>query len=99
MTATLHISTARGGQETLRLVTSAIAQEIARLEMSLSAADRRLVPFETRYAVSSDVFYSTMAAEDLSGGDDEYIQWAGEYELRLRLRERLENLRSLQYEY
>jgi hypothetical protein len=99
MTATLHISTPDGGIETLRLVTAAVEHEITRLEMSLHAADRRLEPFEQQYNISSEMFYTTMAAEDLHGGDEEYIRWAGEYELRERLSTRLEHLRGLQYEY
>lgn len=99
MTATLHISAQRGGEETLRLVTSAVEHEVQRLEMALLAANRRLLPFEERYHITSEVFYTTMTAEDLSGGDNEYIHWAGEYELRERLRERWENLRSLRYDY
>lgn len=99
MAASLHITTSQSSLETLRLVSSAIEHEKTRLEVSVRAANRRLEGFERKYSVSSEEFYHTMAAEDLEGGDDEYIRWAGEYELRTRLFERLEQLRSLQYEY
>jgi hypothetical protein len=102
--AVLHISTRKSDNrkddnEALAMVTSAIEHEITRLTLSLSAADKRLAVFEREYDVSSDVFYTTMTAEDLRGGDEEYIRWAGEYELRERLRGRLEELEGLQYEY
>lgn len=99
MAASLHISAPQSSLETLHLVSVAIEHEKIRLELSLRTANRRLAPFEQKYHITSDEFYQTMAAEDLDGGDDEYIQWAGEYELRERLRERLEQLRGLQYEY
>jgi hypothetical protein len=38
-----------------------------------------------------------MVAEDLQGGDDEYVQWAGEYRLAQRLREKLHRLREIEY--
>jgi hypothetical protein len=99
MSTTLHISAPHGGIETLRLVADAVEHEISRLELSLRAAQHRLEPFEIRYGVSSEIFYATMAAEDLSGGDEEYIRWAGEYEFRERLRIRIEQLQGLRYEY
>ena len=97
--AVLHISTREGNNEALALVTTAIEHEMTRLSLSLRAADKRLALFEQDYGVASDMFYRTMTAEDLRGGDEEYIRWAGEYELRERLRERLAQLEGLQYEY
>lgn len=38
-----------------------------------------------------------MAAEDLEGGDDECVRWAGEYRLMQRLQEKLEQLREISY--
>jgi len=40
---------------------------------------------------------SEMAAEDLEGGDDEYVRWAGEYKLIQRLQERLLKLQEISY--
>jgi len=39
-----------------------------------------------------------MAAEDLEGGDDEYVRWAGEYKLIQRLQEKLLKLQEISYE-
>jgi len=38
-----------------------------------------------------------MAAEYLAGGDDEYVQWAGEYALLQRLEEKLRQLTEIKY--
>jgi hypothetical protein len=38
-----------------------------------------------------------MAAEDLKGGDDEYVRWAGEYKLMQRLQEKLRQLQEINY--
>lgn len=63
--------------------------EIVRLQLAIAAAKERLAPFEQRYGVSSEYFMGEMAAEDLQGGDDEYVQWAGEWGLLQRLEEKL----------
>ncbi len=35
--------------------------------------------------VSSEHFIADMAAGDLQGGDEKYVQWAGEYQMMARL--------------
>jgi hypothetical protein len=100
MSAVLHITTPRGSASTLHAVQSAVQSEILRCELALESASKRLQPFEERYQVSSEVFYTSgMAAEDLIGGDDEYIRWAGEYEFFQQLQSHVEELKALQYEY
>lgn len=39
-----------------------------------------------------------MTAEDLQGGDDEYVQWAGEYKLMQRLEQKLAQLKDLRFD-
>jgi hypothetical protein len=80
-----------------QLVKSAIDGEIARLDLALAAARKRLAPFEAKYGVTSEQFIHTMAAEDLEGNDDEYVQWAGEYRLWQRLQQKLDQLRGIEY--
>ncbi|NIR48676.1 hypothetical protein GWO43_09585 [candidate division KSB1 bacterium] len=67
------------------MIKTAIKAEIARLELALEMPNRRLMPFEKKYHVTSEYFISNLAAEDLEGGDDEYVTWAGEFKLRQRL--------------
>jgi len=40
-----------------------------------------LAEFEQRYDVDTDHFLREMTAEDLEGGDLEYVEWAGEAKL------------------
>ncbi len=83
--------------EIRQLIQSAVQREIARLELALATARKRLIPFEEKYGVSSEQFMRAMAAEDLEGGDDEYITWAGEYQLMQRLEQKLSQLEGIEY--
>lgn len=83
--------------ETQQLLRSAIKGETSRLAMALAAARKRLSPFEEKYGMTSTQFIDEMAAEDLDGGDDEYVQWAGEYKLMERLVHKLQQLEDITY--
>lgn len=95
--STIYVEPAQDANEVLSLVRSAIEGEVKRLELALVLAEERLVPFEQKYGVASEYFISNMAAEDLDGGDDEYIHWAGEYKLRQKLQEKLKKLQEISY--
>ena len=97
--STLYVEPAQASNEVLHLVQSAIEGEIIKLELALKMAKKRLAQFEEKYGVSSDYFIEKMAAEDLEGGDDEYVQWAGEYWLMRDLEEKLAKLKELKYAY
>ncbi len=47
----------------------------------IERTQRRLAQFEQRYGVDTARFLQEMAAEDLEGGDLEYVEWAGEAKL------------------
>lgn len=95
---TLRLEPTQRSDKVMPLVRSAVEGEVARLELAIEQAQRRLEPFEDKYGVSSKHFVAEMASEDLEGQDDEYVQWAGEYLLLQRLYEKLQNLRELRYE-
>lgn len=95
--STLYVKPMDKAQQVLPLVRAAINSEIIRLELALHLAHERLLPFERKYGVSSEHFIAEMTAEDLQGGDEEYVQWAGEYWLMRRLEEKLAHLREVQY--
>ena len=95
--ATLYIEPIQEAEDILPLVRSAIANEVAKLELALKMATKRLVSFEEKYGVTSEYFITEMAAEDLEGHDEEYVQWAGEYKLMQRLQEKLCKLREISY--
>mgnify|MGYP001570339409 CR=1 FL=1 len=80
--------------EALALVQGAINAQVARLELALQAARSRVLPFEQKYRIPSSRFLAQFVVEDLEGGEDEYLSWAGEYRLYLRLQEKLDTLKK-----
>lgn len=90
--ATIYVDPEQEAGEVLHLVRSAIESEIARFELALMMAAKRLAAFEEKYGVTSEYFMAEMTAEDLEGGDDEYVRWAGEYKLKQRLEEKVRQL-------
>jgi hypothetical protein len=95
--STVYIDAGADAPEVMSLVRAAVEAEARRLELALEAALRRLAPFEEKYGVSSERFMLVMAAEDLAGGDDEYVQWAGEYRLTERLQAKLTQIQEIRF--
>lgn len=79
------------------VVKSAIHAEIKRLEIGLNKTDKEIRKFEGKYKISSDIFMKEYAAEDLDGGDDEYISWKGEVKIKERIIEELNKLKEIEY--
>lgn len=96
-------------EEVTELVKKAIAAELCRLENSQKLARKRLDYFEEKYqqrspltplnkgGTGSSQFQDTLAAEDMEGGDLEYVEWMGEYQFFLELEEKIKSLKSLEY--
>jgi len=80
-----------------RVLQEAIETEVSRLRYSLDLSKKRLLKFEKKYNVSSEIFIRDWAAEDLEGKDMEYVEWAGEFELASRLNDRLTTLTSIEH--
>ncbi len=81
----------------MEIIRSAIMAETSRLELGMRATERHIQFFEDRYHVTSVDFLRNFAAEDLTGGDREYVCWAGELKLRERIASQLETLKGIQY--
>ena len=79
-------------------VLQAIESYKARLRASIERTQRRLVQFEQRYGVDTAHFLQQMAAEDLEGGDLEYVEWAGEAKLLEGLEAELTELEHARYQ-
>ncbi len=79
------------------IVKSAISAEIKKLEIGLNRTNREIKQFEDEYKISSEAFIKEFSAEDLKGGDEEYIRWAGELKLRDKILEELEKLKDIEY--
>jgi len=68
----------RAGAQT---VLQALDAYKVRLRAGVERTKWRLAEFEARYGVDTPRFLREMAAEDLTGGDLEYVEWAGEAKL------------------
>jgi hypothetical protein len=79
------------------LVKLALAAERKRLELGLKKTGKAIAKFEERYQISSETFLAELAVEDLKGGHEEYVQWAGELQLRDRILQRLRKLDDVEY--
>ena len=83
-------------EKVIPMLQDMIQGETQRLKHSLMRSKKRLDQYESKYNISSDLFMTEWAAEDLPGGDLEYIEWAGEFELATRLQERIAVLESIE---
>jgi hypothetical protein len=77
-----------------RTVLQALEAYKVRLRAGIERTKRRLAEFETRYGVDTTQFLREMTAEDLAGGDIEYVEWAGEAKLLEGLAVELQELES-----
>lgn len=68
------------------------------LRQSIARTQRHLQAFEARYGVSTKVLLAEMTADDLSGGDLDYIEWTGEFELLKGLQRELQELDRARYQ-
>jgi hypothetical protein len=69
------------GQQATQTVLRAIDLYKTRLRASIARTQRHLAEFEQRYRVTTAHFLTAVTAEDLAGGDLEYVEWAGEAKL------------------
>jgi hypothetical protein len=77
------------------LVKTAIESEIKNLQRSLRKTNQILLKFEEKYQTSSDFFIDHWTEEDLEGGDDEYVSWTGEIQIKRKLINALEKLEAI----
>lgn len=80
-----------------KLVETAINSEIKNLQRSLTKTEKILREFEAKYKITSEVFLTNYTAEDMEGGDEEYIQWFGEIKIKEKLSKSLEKLQDIEY--
>lgn len=85
-------------KEGAQVVLQALESYKSRLHAGIERTKRRLVEFEQRYQASTDYFLKNMAAEDLAGGDLEYIEWSGEAQLLKSLEQEFKELEYAHYQ-
>ena len=90
----IELSNPQGAQ----VVLHALEIYKARLRASIERTKRCLTAFEERYGMSTAHFLAEMTAEDLPGGDLEYVEWAGEAKLLEKLEDELKELEHAHYQ-
>jgi hypothetical protein len=90
----IEVPDAQGAQ----VVLNALESYKARLRANIERTSRNLQAFEQRHGVSTTQFLTEGVAEDLSGGDLEYVDWAGEAKLLDGLESELTQLERAQYQ-
>ena len=68
-----------------------------RLRAGIERTKRRLREFEDRYGIDTVRFLGEMTAEDLAGGDLEYVEWSGEAKLLEGLEDELREFEHVRY--
>lgn len=70
----------------------------ARLRGRFAQTQQRLGEFEQRYGITTQHFLSRLTADDLGGGDIEYVEWAGEAKILAGLERELSELEHARYQ-
>jgi hypothetical protein len=91
---TIELTSPQAAQTIVR----AIDQYKTQLRTSIERTQRKLTKFERKYNVTTTYFLASMTAEDLPGGDLEYVEWAGEAKLLAGLQTELEALERASYQ-
>lgn len=84
-------------QHVLPIIQSAITEKVKRIEIGLRKTEQEIRKFEAKYHIPSEQFMNAYTAEDLDGGDDEYVSWMGELRLRQAILEELDLLQNIEY--
>lgn len=85
-------------EEGVQTVLQALESYKSRLRTGIERTKQRLTVFESRYGADTSRFLQEMSAEDLKGGDLEYVEWAGEAKLLERLGIELLELEDAHYQ-
>ena len=84
-------------QQSLKpLVEAALANELRLLESGISRNEQRLQAFETKYQLPTTEFIRQFEADELEE-TLELAEWVGEFRLLVRLQERAEILRGVEF--
>jgi hypothetical protein len=79
------------------VIQDAIEAKRKRTEIGFRKTEQEIRKFELKYNIHSGEFINSITAEDLSGGDEDYISWMGEIKLRESLLEELQALHEIEY--
>lgn len=91
----IEVSNASGAQTVLQ----ALDAYKQRLRAGIERTQQHLAAFEVRYGMDTDHFLHEVTAEELEGGDLEYVEWAGEARLLEQLKVELLELEDARCQY
>ncbi|MCP4395694.1 MAG: hypothetical protein GY801_00075 [bacterium] len=75
-------------------ISRAIQREINMLSLAVRISGEALRTFEQRYDMPSEYFFERMERGEF-GDSEDFIEWAGEYELLLRTQDELHELQTI----
>ena len=75
-------------------IRNAISKEIGMLETGIEITEQALMDFEKKYKMVSEDFFEKMERGEM-GDSLDFIEWAGEFELLLKTKEKLKGLKGL----
>lgn len=79
------------------VIQDAIEAKMKRTEIGFRKTEQEIRKFEIKYNIHSDEFITSFTAEDLAGGEEDYICWMGEIKLRESLLDELQALHEIEY--
>ncbi|MEZ4525541.1 MAG: hypothetical protein R2941_06430 [Desulfobacterales bacterium] len=79
------------------VIQDAIEAKRKRMEIGFRKTEKEIQRFEIKYNISSDKFLASCTAEDLAGGDEDYISWMGELKLRDAILEEMQAISEIEY--
>ena len=91
------VLTYRGNAKIGSIIRDAVERERRIKQIALSRTMEKLRRLEERYSLSSEEFYRRMEAGEMDDRDD-FVDWAGEYEIFSRLKEEIEAIEGASFE-
>jgi hypothetical protein len=91
-----HLAVAVPHGSDAHIIHAAIESQRLHLQVAVERTQSRLRDFEERYNTSTATFLATLSADDLSGGDMDYIDWAGEAQMLAALQNDIATLEYAQ---
>ncbi len=93
----IRIEETGSDSEALRLLRAAVESKLIHIRLGIEATQARLQAFERKYGMPSEEIMTKTTAEDLTGGDLDYVEWAGEWKTLQQLKEDLKRLETIEY--
>jgi hypothetical protein len=94
----ITIKTPDKGKTVNQILENALDSENGLLLIALKKTDEKLKTFEKQYKQSSEEFFEQYQTGKTDDRND-YIDWAGEYQIFLSIKEKIEALDELTIEY